>query len=441
MSIPIFTIAAYSGVGKTTYLEGLIPYLKQAGVRVAVVKHHGHGDRLDERDKDSARLRKAGADSVSVVSEKGGAFFLDQPVPLKKILSYIKDVDLILTEGYKEELFPKIALYRSKSGRPLAIAPEQCFAVVSDIELDVSCPQFPLNDPRPMAQYLIRYLNEKFHSNGKKTLRLSVEQAIDLALSRVHRLEETEVLLTEALGSIISRDIYAPIMQPPFHRSPLDGYAVRTADIAGATQEKPVVLRVVDKLLAGDKAAVPVEKGQAVRLMTGCMIPEGADYVVRQEDTDLGQSFVRVYVSGIAYGNYCCRGEEYQIGDLMLPAGLKLDAAALSVAAGAGFSALSVVRKVKAAILSIGNELQDSGTTLQVAKIYDANAAYLSSRLKQMGVEITSIHLLGDDCTEITETLLRCMEEVDIILSTGGVSVGEMDLVEQAVLETGAESI
>ena len=228
-------------------------------------------------------------------------------------------------------------------------------------------------------------------------------------------------------------------MQPPFHRSPLDGYAVRTADIAGATQEKPVVLRVVDKLLAGDKAAVPVEKGQAVRLMTGCMIPEGADYVVRQEDTDLGQSFVRVYVSGIAYGNYCCRGEEYQIGDLMLPAGLKLDAAALSVAAGAGFSALSVVRKVKAAILSIGNELQDSGTTLQVAKIYDANAAYLSSRLKQMGVEITSIHLLGDDCTEITETLLRCMEEVDIILSTGGVSVGEMDLVEQAVLETGAE--
>ena len=154
MDTPVFTFAAYSGTGKTTYLESLIPYLKEAGLRVAVVKHDAHQLEFDTEGKDTWRFSAAGADVVAAVSGDTLAGFDHRQATLQEALSHIHGVDLILTEGFKTGPWPKIALLRKGSGRSLAVPMEECFAIVSDEPLQAPCPVFPLGDPRPLARAL-----------------------------------------------------------------------------------------------------------------------------------------------------------------------------------------------------------------------------------------------------------------------------------------------
>ena len=156
MTIPVYTFAAYSNVGKTTYIEKLIPFLKEAGLRVAVMKHDSHDLRLDMEGKVSFRFSSAGADAVAVVSTNRFVLFEQRPVSLEEAVSHIRNVDVILTEGFKNGPYPKIALYRAASGKEMATAPEECFAIVSDTPMKASCPVFPLDDPQPLAQYLVQ---------------------------------------------------------------------------------------------------------------------------------------------------------------------------------------------------------------------------------------------------------------------------------------------
>lgn len=161
MPIPVITFAAYSGVGKTTYLERLLPCLKARGLRTAVIKHDGHEFEMDTPGTDTYRLARSGADTVAILS--GGKFALleQRSLHLEDALRHIHDADLILTEGFKHGPYPKIALFRSGSGKPLAADPRDCLAVVSDVPLNTVCPLFPLDDPQPLADYLIKFLAEK----------------------------------------------------------------------------------------------------------------------------------------------------------------------------------------------------------------------------------------------------------------------------------------
>lgn len=270
---------------------------------------------------------------------------------------------------------------------------------------------------------------------------ISVEQAIDLVLQYAPLLEEEEVPLLDAVGRILTRDVRAAIVQPPFDRSPLDGYAVRAEDLAGASREAPAVLRVVDKLYAGDVAGVPVCAGQAVRLMTGSMVPSGADCIIRQEDTDGDENLVHIFKAAHSGENYCSRGEEYQLGACLISAGRKIDAAAVAVAAGTGLTTLYVRRRIRVAVISTGDEVWQPGTPLPPGKIYDSNTSYLVARLHQLGAEITAVDAIGDDLEQMTATLRRCSADADLILTTGGVSVGQKDLAEAAMVAFGAQVV
>ena len=269
---------------------------------------------------------------------------------------------------------------------------------------------------------------------------ITIEEATKRALACACVLPEEEVSLQAAVGRVLSRQVCAAIAQPPFDRSPLDGYAVCAADTVDALQEFPAVLQVVDKLYAGQESRIAIRPGEAVRLMTGAMLPEGADSVIRQEDTDLGETKVRIF-RGVHPGSNCCRkGEEYEVGAELLPAGTKIDAAAVAVAAGAGISRLPVYRQVRVAVISTGDEICQPGQLLSAGKIYDSNTAYLSARLSQLGADITEILHAGDDLADIIALLERC-SGCDFILTTGGVSVGEKDLLEEAIHRFGAEVI
>jgi len=151
---------------------------------------------------------------------------------------------------------------------------------------------------------------------------ITVEQALRIVAEHTPVLPEESVPLLQSIGRTLTREVRSAIVQPPFDRSPLDGYAVIAADVESATAETPAVLQVVEKLYAGQATQLQqLQRGQAVRLMTGCMIPAGADCIIRQEDTDEGEDSVRIYKGVKSGSNYCYKGEEYGIGAQLLPGG------------------------------------------------------------------------------------------------------------------------
>lgn len=156
---PVFSFIAYSGTGKTTYIAALIAELSRRGLRVGAVKHDAHEFDIDSPGKDSWRFARSGAAVVAVASRSKCAVMDYRPVSFAETVSRMMDVDLIIAEGWHSEAQNPIALYRSDSGKPLKLEPGRCIAVVSDVPLDTGdTPLFPLDDPRPMADFLIERL-------------------------------------------------------------------------------------------------------------------------------------------------------------------------------------------------------------------------------------------------------------------------------------------
>ena len=154
-NIPIFSFVAFSGTGKTTLLEKLVAELKKRGLRVAVVKHDAHEFDIDREGKDSWRFTRAGADVTAVISETKAAIMENRRVSIETLLSWITDVDIILTEGYKHGVWPKIAVMRSSAGTPLPVPLEELFAIVTDAPENTDKPCFDLDDIIGLADFLI----------------------------------------------------------------------------------------------------------------------------------------------------------------------------------------------------------------------------------------------------------------------------------------------
>jgi molybdopterin-guanine dinucleotide biosynthesis protein MobB len=167
-NIPVYSVVGFSGSGKTTLLEKLIPELRQKGLRVGVLKHDAHDFDIDREGKDSWRLANAGADVTAICSPKKAAIMENRSVSVDSILEKISGVDVLITEGYKHGAWPKIVLYRYASGKPPALPPEECFAVVSDIPLNISVPLFGLDDVRGLADLILRDMREKQLKSAKE---------------------------------------------------------------------------------------------------------------------------------------------------------------------------------------------------------------------------------------------------------------------------------
>lgn len=274
------------------------------------------------------------------------------------------------------------------------------------------------------------------------TTGLALEQAADLLARSVTPLGTCRGNPSLLLGRTLARDVAALYDQPPFSRSPLDGYALQAADTAGAAPERPVTLPVVDHLYAGDAARVPLGPGQAVRIMTGAMLPAGCDCVLRQEDTDQGEDIVRIYAALSPGDNLIRQGEDYRAGSLLLPAGTRLDAAAIGVLAGAGIDEVTVYRRPRVAVLATGDELVSPDTRpLPPGKIYGSNLALLLARLGELGLETVSGGQVGDDPALAAERMSSLLEECDLLITTGGVSVGQRDILHQVLPLMGAERL
>lgn len=270
-------------------------------------------------------------------------------------------------------------------------------------------------------------------------MRISLEQALNILMDHVTHEKTERKTLEDCLGLVLSEDVYALLDMPPFSRSAQDGYALCSKDSIGATGENPVKLKVTGKIYAGDHLDVQVRPGEAVRIMTGAMVPAGADCVLRQEDTDEGEDVVQIYKEVEPGCSICFKGEEYKKGHTLLHEGTKIDAAALAVASGNGIMELPVYRRVKAAVVSSGSEVVEPGTPLTPGKIYNTNTVYMKARLHQLGAQVMMSRTVGDELEIMEEALKEAANQAELVITTGGVSVGQKDLTEEALLSIGAE--
>ncbi|MDR3161936.1 MAG: molybdopterin molybdotransferase MoeA [Spirochaetaceae bacterium] len=273
---------------------------------------------------------------------------------------------------------------------------------------------------------------------------VSVEEAVECLLRRTGALNRVETLpLEECLGRVCGETLRAAFDQPPFDRSPLDGFAVRHGDIAGASKDRPAFLRVTRTIYAGDREPGnrPLAAGEAVRIMTGAPIPPGATAVVRLEDSDNGKDRVGIFVSLREHENYCFSGEDLRKGREILSAGSPLNAAAISVLASQGMKEISVTGRPRAGILSTGSELLPAGAPLEAGKIYDSNRVFLAARIRELGGEPVCGLNAGDDPQTIARALEELLSGCDMVFTTGGVSVGDHDYLPAAGKRIGAETL
>ena len=269
--------------------------------------------------------------------------------------------------------------------------------------------------------------------------RISVDQALNIISQAVSRLAPVWLPAREALGCQLAGDIVATLDHPPFARSPLDGYAVRAADIEQADAKTPVRLNVTDRSYAGIPAQKEIHEGEAIRIMTGGAIPRGADCVIRQEDTDLGESEVQIFARSGSRNNICAVGEDFHNGETLVPAGELVTAATIALAIAAGCETLFVFPKASAAILATGEELCEPGKPLRYGQIYDSNTPYLAARLSELRVPVAQSARALDRLEDIAQNLLALLEEADVVFTTGGVSVGERDLLPETIAHIGGE--
>lgn len=270
---------------------------------------------------------------------------------------------------------------------------------------------------------------------------ISLEEALDILLKENNQTEPIHVPLLDSLGSVLAEDIVSDMNMPPFNKSPLDGYAVRAEDIQGASQETPVTLQVIDFVPAGHVSSQKLEKGEAIRIMTGAKIPEGADVVVRFEDTEFTDKEVKIYTPLCSNSNISKLGEDMKIGDIVMKKGMPIDAPEIGILATLGKSFVQVYRKPRVAILPTGDELVDIQEVLTDGKIRNSNSYTIAAQIKKIGAKPLMLGICDDGIEAIKEKLKSALSWADIIITTGGVSVGDCDLVKEAFQEVGAEML
>lgn len=267
---------------------------------------------------------------------------------------------------------------------------------------------------------------------------IRLEKAREIVLSRVKTLSAEKVPIVSSLGRVLAEDVYADLNIPGFDRSAMDGYAVIAEDTFPARSDQPVLLEVIADLPAGYRTAEVLRKGKAVRIMTGAPLPQGADAVVMVEDTKEEKDRVGVFRKVDPAENVSFAGEDVRKGELVLKEGSFVRPAEVGMLAALGKENVMVRRKPTVGIISTGDELIESGGTLEEGQIYDSNSLALSSQVAKCGGTPRRLGIVRDKKEQLISKLQEGLS-FDILLLSGGVSVGVYDLVKEVAEEAGVK--
>ncbi len=269
---------------------------------------------------------------------------------------------------------------------------------------------------------------------------LELEEARSRLLAGITPLGTESVTLNSAAFRVAAGDVSSSVDLPPFDNSAMDGYAVRAADVSSAKVDAPVALTLAGKVAAGDGFTGEVQPGQCVRLFTGSVLPTGADAVVMQEDVQVDdQASGRVHVlDGVKpWENVRFRGEDVKRGAVLVRAGERLSPGRIGLLAAAGVSTVEVYRRPVIGLLATGSELVEPGGVLTPGKIFESNRAALEPLLARSGAVVRVYPLVPDTLAGTRDALARAFAECDGVVTSGGVSVGELDFVKAAFEELG----
>lgn len=267
---------------------------------------------------------------------------------------------------------------------------------------------------------------------------LSVEEAQRKVWDQIQTLRPIELALTEAFGCVAAADLVSPADLPEFASSGMDGYAVRAADIGEATPDKPVELKLVGRVMIGHRPEATVGAGEAVSIATGAPIPAGADTIVQVENTESpDRDRVRIFEAAREGRHVRPRGEDVQTGDVLVARGTRLGAPELGLLANAGVPHPLVHPRPRVIVLSTGDELIAPTETPDFGQVRDANAYTLFGALREAGAIPVLAGIVADDPEVLKEMVFSYEVQADAFVSSGGVSVGERDVVKAAFFRRG----
>ena len=268
---------------------------------------------------------------------------------------------------------------------------------------------------------------------------ITIENAHEILLNEKINTQIIELSILDSLDHVLAENIISNINMPPFDRSPLDGYAYRAEDTIHATKDFPITLEVIDNIQAGYVSDKTLEKGQAIRIMTGAKIPSGANVIMRYEDTEFTETQVKIFISLEPNSNIAKIGEDMGIGDLVLKKGIIMGPAEIGLLASLGKSHIKVYAKPRIAILATGDELVGISSDLKEGKIRNSNSYLIAAQIKRLGAEPVILGIAKDNLKDTIDELVSALKWADMIITTGGASVGDADIIKEALEGAGGK--
>lgn len=268
---------------------------------------------------------------------------------------------------------------------------------------------------------------------------LQLEEARERILAALRPLPAERVPLADAVGRILAEDLAAPLDLPMFDNSAMDGYAVRADDLKLANDGNPVRLRVASQIPAGTQEIAPVAAGSCARIFTGSPLPPGADVVVMQEDVGREGDLAIFREPVKPWENIRFRGEDVKAGTSVLSAGDQVSAGAVALLGALGIGQVAAHRRPLVGLLATGDELREAGALLAPGQIYESNRAALAGLVRDAGGVARLFPLVPDTLAATRAALTASLSEMDIVITSGGVSVGELDFVKDAFRELGGQ--
>ncbi len=273
---------------------------------------------------------------------------------------------------------------------------------------------------------------------GNYPTEVTIEEGRTLILEKCGCMGKETVPVEESTGRVLAEDIYAKENIPPFARSPLDGYAFRACDTKGASEEHPVTLKIIEEIPAGKAPVKTIKEKEAAKILTGAPVPDGADAIEKYEAVEFTDTQVTLFREYRENMNIVPEGEDVVKGGLVMKKGTVISPAYAGLLAGLGYGSVPVVQKPRAIIISTGNELAGPKEALQRGKIRNSSSYALKGFLETAGAQVRLSGIVPDDAGAIADRIRREAGDADILVTTGGVSVGDYDMVARSMELLGA---
>lgn len=456
----VFGIVGWKNSGKTGLMERLVSEITNRGLSVSTVKHAHHNVDVDQPGKDSYRHREAGAVEVVLASRKRWAMMHEHrgapETELEDLLAKMVPVDLVLVEGYKRHNHAKVEAHRSETGKDILAREDKTVQAVASNACPegLPVPVLNLDDTAGIADFILDACGlatkPPMHEIGAKPKRLKNDcfalppgvdwTPVDEALKRLREsiapVVGTEVIPAHsALGRVLAAAPMAARANPPAPNSAVDGYGFAHASVGSEAQSLPLV---AGRAAAGAPFAGSVPAGQAIRILTGAVVPDGVDTVVLEEDVTVSGDRI-AFEAGLKPGANTRRaGEDVTAGTRLFDPGHRLRAPDLALLAATGLADVSVCRLLRVGVLSTGDELAAPGSTTDPGRTFDANRPMLLGLAAGWNTTPVDLGHAPDDRDALRKILDRASDEADVILTSGGASAGDEDHMSAILRDEGS---